>query len=136
MFYELAIKVNRIQDSGKEKEVVERYITDCELFSEAEVKGMDLLSQDQAEGDVIAIKRSNVYEIVNESKTYEEKMFKVKLVKTFFEDSGKEKELQYHVLLWATDMNDANIKAQNYLKQGLEDMKIVGIKETNLLSII
>lgn len=36
MFYELKLKVKQLADNGEEKEVVERYITEVELFAEAE----------------------------------------------------------------------------------------------------
>lgn len=40
MFYEIAIKVTKADERGKEKEVVERFITDVMLFAEAEQKGL------------------------------------------------------------------------------------------------
>lgn len=136
MFYEITIKVNRLQENGKEKEVIERYITDCELFAEAEAKGMKEYSDYQLEGDVIAIKRSNIYEIVNQLNDDNDKLFKAKIVSIFVDDNGKEKEQPYHVLVWANGMDDANRKVQEYMKQGLSDMRWVLTKETNLLGII
>lgn len=136
MFYEVTIKVNRVQENGKEKEVIERYITDCELFAEAEQKGMKEYSDYSVEGDVIGIKRSNVYEIVNKSENENEKLFKAKIVSIFVDDNGKEKEQPYHVLVWAKDMDDANRKVQEYMKQGLNDLLLREIKETKILGII
>lgn len=136
MFYELAIKVNRMQENGKEKEVVERYITDCNLFAEAEEIGLKECSDYQLQGDVVGIKRSNVYEIVNEIHGEDDKLFKAKIVSVFVDDKGKEKEQPYHVLIWASSMDDANRKVQEYMKQGLSDMRWVMTKETNLLNVI
>ena len=137
MFYEIAIKVNRIQENGKEKEVVERYITDCELFAEAEAKGMKEYSDYQLQGDVVAIKRSNVYEIVNESHGEENKLFKAKIVSIFIDEkTGKEKEQPYYVLVWASDMNDANHKMNEYMRQGMQDLLFKEVKETKILGII
>ena len=136
MFYEIAIKVNRMQENGKEKEVVERYITDCELFAEAEAKAMKVYSDYSIDGDVIAIKRSNVYEIVNEPSINIEKLFKAKIVSIFVDDNGKEKEQPYYVLVWASDMDDANKKMNEYMKQGMQDLLLREIKETKILDII
>lgn len=136
MFYEIAIKVNRLQENGKEKEVIERYITDCELFAEAEAKGMKEYSDYQLEGDVIAIKRSNIYEIVNQSNNDNDKLFKAKIVSIFVDDNGKEKEQPYHVLVWASDMNDANHKMNEYMRQGMQDLVFKEVKETKILGII
>lgn len=137
MFYEIAIKVNRMQENGKEKEVVERYIADAETFTEAEAKGVKEYADYQLKGDVVAIKRSNVYEIVNENNGEYDKLFKAKIVSIFVDEkTEKEKEQPYHVLIWATDMDDANRKVQEYMKQGLSDMRWVLTKETNLIDVI
>lgn len=136
MFYEIAIKVNRVQENGKDREVVERYITDCEFFSEAEAKGMKIYSDYSLKGDVVGIKRSNVYEIVNEPSIHEEKLFKAKIVSIFVDDSGKEKEQPYHVLVWASDMNDANKKMNEYMRQGMQDLLFKEVKETKFLEVL
>lgn len=136
MFYEIVIKVCRMQDNGKEKDVIERYITDCELFAEAEAKGMKVYSEYSLKGDVVGIKRSNVYEIVNEMRTDKEKLFKAKIVSIFVDDNGNEKEQPYHVLVWASDMNDANKKMNDYMKQGMQDLLFKEVKETKLLEVL
>lgn len=136
MFYEIAIKVSRLQENGKEKDVIERYITDCELFAEAEAKGMKEYSDYQLEGDVIAIKRSNIYEIVNQSNNDNDKLFKAKIVSIFVDDNGKKKDQPYHVLIWAHDMDDANNKINQYMKQGMQDLLLREIKETKILEIL
>ena len=38
MFYEIKLKVDKENDKGEMKEVIERFITDVELFAEAEAK--------------------------------------------------------------------------------------------------
>lgn len=136
MFYEIAIKINRMQENGKEKEVIERYITDAETFTEAEAKGVKEYADYQLQGDVVAIKRSNVYEIVNENHVADDKLFKAKIVSIFVDDNGKENEQPYHVLVWATDMDDANTKMNEYMKQGIQDLLLREIKETKIFDII
>lgn len=100
MYYEITDRVKRVKDDGTEKEVNERYITDCLTFAEAEQKGMEAYSADNTDGDVVAVKRSNVKEIVNEN---EEKQhyFKATIVDIFTDDNGNEKELKYYVLIRA-----------------------------------
>lgn len=137
MFYEIAIKVNRVQETGEEKEVTEKYIADCETFTEAEAIGVRQYADYQMTGDVVAIKRSNIYEIINAAKDVEEKIFKAKIVSLFVnENNGKEKEQPYNVLLWASNMDDANKKMNEYMKQGLSDMRLVGIKETKITEVL
>ena len=49
---------------------------------------------------------------------------------------GKEKELKYHVGVFAKNMDDATKKVYEYMKQGLNDMRFIGVKETKILEII
>lgn len=136
MYYEITDRVKRVKDDGTEKEVNERYITDCLTFAEAEQKGMEAYSADNTDGDVVAVKRSNVREIVNEN---EEKQhyFKATIVDTFIDDNTeKEKELRYYVLIRADDISEATAKAKEYMRQGLQDMRLDGIVKTNILELL
>lgn len=136
MYYEITDRVKRVKDDGTEKEKSERYIADCLTFAEAEQKGMEAYSADNTDGDVVAVKRSNVKEIVNEN---EEKQhyFKATIVDTFTDDkTEKEKELRYYVLIRADDLSEATAKAKEYMRQGLQDMRLDGIVKTNILELL
>lgn len=135
MLYEITTKVKKTQEDGSEKEVTERYITDCELFAEAEHAGMHSYADYQQEGDVIAIKRSNVREIVNEQddKDY---YYKATIVTKTIDDKENEKEQKYYVLIKADNLTEANSKANEYMKQGLDEMFLDGIVKTKILSKI
>ena len=135
MYYEITVKVRRMTGKGTEKEVTERYITDCNLFSEAEAGGLHLLAEDSLEGDVVAIKRSNVREIVNENEE-KEHYFKATIVDVFIDDNEKEKELKYYVLIRANDMTEATAKANEYMRQGLADMRLDGVVKTKILELL
>lgn len=136
MFYETTTKVKRISDNGKEKETLERYIVkDCLSFSEAEERTAKTYAYDNVDGEVISIRRSNIYEIVNEFDT-NDKYFKAKLASYFVDEKGKEKVTFYHVLVNADNMDNANKKMKEYINQGLSDMSLVEIKETKIISVI
>ena len=139
MLYEITTKVTRFKKNGSnnevcEKEVTERYITDCELFSEAEYAGMKTY-KDASDGDVIAIKRSNVREIVNEQddKDY---YYKATIVTKTIDDKENEKEQKYYVLIRADNPTEAINKANEYMKQGLDEMVLDGLVKTKILSKI
>lgn len=132
MFYEIAIKVTKADERGKEKEVVERFITDVMLFAEAEQKGLELYN---GQCDVVGIRRSNVYEIVND-KNEKDKYFRAKLASVFIDDNGKEKYTYYHVLVAAENMDAANRRMQEYMKAGMQDFLLLEIKETKILEVI
>lgn len=132
----MTTKVSRVKDDGTEKEVTERYITDCLTFEEAEKKAMETYSADNTDGDVIAVKRSNVREIVNENEE-KEHYFKATIVDTFIDDkTEKEKELRYYVLVRADHIGEATEKVNEYMRQGFGQMVLNGIVRTRILSHI
>ena len=96
---------------------------------------MEAYSADNVDGDVIAVKRSNVREIVNESED-KEHYFKATIVDAFTDDNGKEKELKYYVLIRANDLGEATDKANEYMRQGLQDMRLDGIVKTKILELL
>lgn len=131
MFYEIKLKVQKENAKGEMKEVAEHYITDVELFSEAEQKGMELYNNDC---DVFSVIRSKIKEIVNE-KHEEKPFFKATVTDTFTDDEGNEKDSKYFVLVCAKDIPEANKIMDEYLKQGF-DMKLDGIVKTKILDVI
>ena len=89
MFYEIKLKVEKENGKGEKKEVIEHFITDVELFAEAEAKGLE---QYNGDCDVFSITRSNVVEIVNE-KEEDKPFYKATLIDIFIDDNGNEKVL-------------------------------------------
>lgn len=133
MYYEIKLRTEKENAKGEMKEVTEHYITNVELFAEAEQKGMEMYNN---ECDVFSIVRSKVSEIVNESnKTEENHFFKATITDVFTDDSGNEKETKYFVLVAAKDIPEANKRMEDYLKQGF-DMKLDGIVKTKILDVI
>lgn len=136
MFYEANTKVTRINERGEEKQVIERYvIKDCLSFSEAEERAANTYAYDNTDGEVVAIKRSNLYEIVNENAN-KEKYFRAKLGSVFVDDNDKEKMTYYHVLLSADNMDEAQKVMKEYMNQGMNDFILLGVKETKYNDVI
>lgn len=135
MYYEITDRVTRMKDDGTEKEVNERYITDSLTFAEAEQKGMEAYSDFSLDGDVVAIRRSNIREIVNENEE-KEYYFRATIADISVDEHGNEKELKYYVLIRADDLSEATAKANEYLRQGLQDMRLDGIVKTKILELL
>ena len=135
MYYEITVKARRTTGKGAEKEVTERYITDCDLFSEAEAGGLHLLAEDNLEGDVVAIKRSNVREIVNEGED-KEFFFRATIVDIFIDDNGREKETKYNMLVKADSLAEATSKTKEFLRQGYGDLSLDGVVKTKILGVL
>lgn len=133
MFYEIKLKTEKENAKGETKEVAEHYITDAELFSEAEQKGLELYAN---KCDVFAVSRSKIREIVNlGDKTEENHFFKATITDVFTDDAGNEKETKYFVLVAAKDIPEANRRMEDYLRQGF-DMKLDGIVKTKILEVL
>lgn len=133
MYYEVTLKVTKQDNKGNDKEVKENFLVEnAELWSEVEQRGLELYN---GEADILSMKRSSVIEVVNEKKE-DTPIFKAKLISTYVDEKGKEKEKSWVVALFTADMNEANKKMQEYIKQGIEDLTLREIKQTNLLEII
>lgn len=133
MYYEVTLKVTKQDNKGNDKEVKENFLVEnAELWQEVENRALALYN---GEADIVAMKRSSVIEVVNEKKE-DTPIFKAKLISTYVDEKGKEKEKSWIVALFASDMNEANKKMQEYIKQGMEDLTLREIKQTNLLEII
>lgn len=132
MFYEIKLKVNKESEKGEVKEVVEHYVTNVELFAEAEAKGLE---QYNGDCDVFSIVRSKVIEIVNK-KEENKSFFKATIISTFTDDNDNEKENKYYNLVCAKDITEANRIMQEHMRQGLNDMRLDAIQKTKIIDVI
>lgn len=136
MFYELTLKITKQNEKGVDKEIKEKYFVDeCELCSEAELKGIQLYNN---ECDVVAIKESKVREFINQRNEEKKEDIYISIIEDLFinEANGEVKKMKYEVGLFAEDMKSASRITHEYMKQGLNDMNIVKIYRTNFLEII
>lgn len=131
MFYEIKLKVEKENSKGEMKEVIEHFITDVELFAEAEAKGLE----QYVDCDVISITRSKAVEIVNE-KEEDKPFYKATLIDIFIDDNGNEKGTKYYNLVCAKDITEANRLMQEHMRQGLNDMRLDGIVKTKIMDLI
>lgn len=140
MFYHIKLNYEAVDEKGANVNKNEEYLVkDCELHAEAEQRGYEHASEYQLnEPDVTSVKRSNIREFVNEVASYDEDIIYDAIIADVYinEKTGKEKELKYHVGVFAKNMDDATKKVYEYMKQGLNDMRFIGVKETKILEII
>ena len=133
MFYEIKLRVEKENSKGELKQVTEHYIVDgCDLFAEAEYKAYQEYNN---HCEVFSVTQSKIKEIVNQ-KEEDKPFFKATIVSTFVNDDGSEKETKYPVLVCATDIKEANKLIDDYLKQGLDDMRLDGIVKTKIVDIL
>ncbi len=125
MFFEAKLRVEKTLDTGEQKEVKEHYIMDAELFAEAEKMMFELYPNQKI--DVFSIGRSDIREIINE-KEDDKPFFKATVIDVFTDDeSGKEKETKYYMLVCAENTVEVTLLVNEYLKQGY-NLRLDGIK--------
>jgi len=131
MYYKITVKTTKETPKG-EKEVTEQYLTDCELFAEAEHAGLSVYN---GSCDVVAINRSNIKEITNPMQE-DGDYYRATIVDTFTRDDGTTKDSRYYVLIRAHSLQEATHLANNYMRQGLQDMRLDGVVKTKILEIV
>lgn len=133
MFFEAKLRVEKTLNTGEQKEVKEHYIMDAELFAEAEKMMFELYPNQKI--DVFSIGRSDIREIINE-KEDDKPFFKATVIDVFTDDeTGKEKETKYYMLVCAENTVEATLLVNEYLKQGY-NLRLDGIKRVKIIDYL
>lgn len=138
MLYETSIKTTTIDNKGNDKVVTSRYIIEnAELFGEVESKLYEEFGSETG-FEVASIKISKLKEIINEAPQGNEvKIYFATIIDRFYDaDKDETMENQYTVALHAHDINEAYKAIDQYMKQGMEDMELVGLKCTKYLEVL
>lgn len=142
MYYEVSIKHDYFTKQEEVKSKVDKILVNNEnTFSTAEYKalqyGNDNWKADNFdnEPDVTAMKRSRIYEFANKPEDGE-KIYFATLDDEFVDDSGKEKHTKYLVGVYADDITQAKKTADEYMKQGFNDMTLTDLNETKFLCVV
>ena len=139
MIYETSIKTIIVDRNGNDKTLVSRYIIEnAELFGEVESKLYEEFGNETG-FEVATIKISKLREIINEAPQgdTECKIYFATIVDKFYDaDKDETTETKYNVALHAHDINEAHKAIDQYMKQGMEDMELVGLKCTKYISVL
>jgi hypothetical protein len=137
--YEIQITFVKVDSKGNDRNVKENLILEhAESFADAEQIGYDYGSG-LTGLDVVSVKRSKLKEIVNERPFNDDtcKIYVAQIVDHFVDMETEEtKDIKYSVALFAHDIKEAHQAIEQYMKQGLEDMDLVGIKETKFNDVL
>ena len=130
MYFEATIKQEVEGKNNKFKLLIENAST----FSEAEYKSLDYVG---GKGDVVALKlMKRMMEIINTKKNEEEALYYANIESIFVDDNGQEKATKYAVGVYAKDIETATERASGYIKEGLSDMRFMGIKLAKVENVI
>ena len=138
MIWETSIKLTVVDKNGNDKVVTNKYIVEnAELFGEVESKLYEVFGGVTG-FEVATIKISKLREIINEAPQGDEcKIYFATIIDKFYDaDKDETTETQYVVALHAHDINEAHKAIDQYMKQGMEDMELVGLKCTKYISVL
>lgn len=122
-----------IDKKGNDKSVTEHFIcAHASLFSEAETA---IYLKFNMENDVVAIKRSNIADVVNKD-TDGEYIYLATIEEIIVDDFGKENASRSVVALYAHSITDATDKVLEYMENGLNDATLVGVKKSKFVEIV
>jgi ribosomal protein L20A (L18A) len=139
MIFETSIKTTIVDKNGNDKTLTSKYLVEnAELFGEVESKLYEEFGSETG-FEVTSIKISKLKEIINEAPQgdTECKIYFATIVDKFYDaDKDETTETQYVVALHAHDINEAHKSIDQYMKQGMEDMELVGLKCTKYLEVL
>jgi len=139
MIFETSIKTTVVDKNGNDKVITSRYIVgNAELFGEVEKRLYEEFGSETG-FEVTSIKISKLKEIINEAPQGETecKIYFATIIDRFYDaDKDETTENQYTIALHAHDINEAHKAIDQYMKQGMEDMELVGLKCTKYISVL
>ena len=133
-FFEVKIKIDKVQDDGDQKAVSETYAIDAMTFTEAEARiTQEMQPYITGEFNVTHEKIAQYNEVVfNEGELFF--LVKYNLI-TLDEKSGKERKNSMYVLFRDLTIDKAKEHAREYMKGAVTDYEIEAIKETKILDV-
>ena len=128
MWYRVKVSRNIVTTKGKEKPVTEYYLSDKENFAEAGYAVLQYLNGDGEIEDVCLMK--NLKPSGNTEYQPTCKVFIVKFAEEVEQEDGTIKTLKYPVPFYANNNTELQKILELYLKQGLDNMRITTVSET------
>ncbi len=128
MWYRVKVSRNIVTPKGKDKSIVEYYLSDKDNFAEAGYAVLQYLEGDGEIEDVCLMK--NLKPAGNEEYQPTCKVFIVKFAEEVEQEDGTIKTLKYPVPFYANNNTELQKILDLYLKQGLDNMRITTVSET------
>lgn len=120
--------------TGNDKSVTEKFIVkDEELCAGAEQR---MLEYYNGENECILVKQCGIREIINERSDETQSVYLATIEEVFVGDEGSEKTSKYVLALFSGNIEEATQFTSDFLKQGLEDFRLISMKRTKIIDII
>lgn len=128
MWYRVKVSRKIQTPKGKDKNIVEYYLSDQTNFAEAGYKVMEYTGGEGEIEDVCLMK--NLKPAGNEKYADTCKVFIVKFAEEIEADDGTIKIVKYPVPFYANNNSELQYILDLYIKQGLDNMRITTVSET------
>lgn len=134
MIHEVTLKRTVVDAKGCDKEIKENYLVENKVFcAEAEAT---ILEYWNAECEVTSVRQSKIMEFVNKRDNDEQEIYLSEVESIFVDEDGEEKSTKYVVGLFATSVEEATNMMKEYMKQGIQDMRLVSVKRTKIADLL
>ena len=133
MYFKIKASVTNVLENGKEKTVIETYLTEGINFIDAGYKIIQLLGNPDAIEDICMMK--NFKPSVNDKFSDTNKLFIVKIAEDILQEDGTYKTIKYILPAFADDSNQLQNIMKDYISQGFENMRLTTISETKWIYI-
>ena len=133
-YFEVKVKMQKTQEDGTQKKVIEQYVVEAATFGEAERRITECLKPYiEGEFDVTDIKIAGYTQIVGGDENAD-KYFKAKVTFVAFDETtGKEKKTSELYLVQSETLESAESDVKNYLNDN--NTNISSIAETVILDV-
>ena len=133
MYFKIKASVTNVLENGKEKTVIETYLTEGINFIDAGYKIIQLLGNPDAIEDICMMKNFKLS--VNDKFADTNKLFIVKIAEDILQEDGTYKTIKYVLPAFADDSNQLQNIMKHYISQGFENMRLTTISETKWIYI-
>ena len=128
MWYKIKASQDIKTNKGKDKHVIKYFLCDSVNFAEAGYRVMKHLNADCEIEDVMLMKTLKPSGNIKYANT--NKVFIVKFAEDFVQEDGTVKIMKYPVPFYANNNTELQKILALYLQQGLENMRITTVSET------
>ena len=122
MYFKIKVSNKTLDKNGKEKNVLETYLTEAVNFADAGYKVIQIVGTEAEVEDVCMMKSFKPAVIV-------------KVAEDQLQEDGSYKTIKYVLPAFANDSNQLNSIMKDYISQGLENMRLTTISETKWIYI-
>jgi hypothetical protein len=134
MIHEVTLKRVVVDSKGNDKEIKENYLVENKVFcAEAEAKMFEYWN---AECEVTSVRQSKIMEFASQRANDEQEIYLAEVESIFVDEDGEEKATKYVVGLFSISVEEATNMMKEYMRQGIQDMRLVSVKRTKIADLL